>query len=522
MVYRLCSFWLNRGKPAWALLGSFLVILTFIFRATAGRMIEAWQTGEYGHGALIPLLALALLLNKKKPEGLKAESSWLGFFVIIFCLLGYFFLTFAAVKGFLPQAFLVSFIGVFVLFYGPRMAWFYKGPLLFLLFAAPLPNFFYYATSVHMQVMSTSLGVWFLNLVGIPVYQEGNLIDLGTYKLQVVEACNGLRYLFPLISLSFLFAYFYKTSFAKRLVLFLSAIPLTLLMNSFRIAIIGITVNVWGQKMADGFIHDFEGWIIFAACFLALLLEIKLMQKVGTPGHLSLAEIRLPSFRSWPAPVWGRGVKATAILLFLAGAVSAAWPSFLEAYKAPVPPQAPLRTFTLYLGEWIGHPGELSEKEKTLLAADEYILIDYTNPKNERVNLYALYYPKQDVSSNQAQHRPTLCLPGGGWSIENQREEIIIGENLSPFPVNRLVASKDGQRLLLYFWYIQNGKNIANPNLSKLATLRNALLLKRTNGAMVRYTTPLLPSETEADADNRLKSFIKLSFGPLTNQMFGP
>lgn len=100
----------------------------------------------------------------------------------------------------------------------------------------------------------------------IPVFLEGNIIDLGVYQLQVVEACSGLRYLFPLMSLGFIAAYFYQAAFWKRAIVFLMTIPITILMNSFRIGVIGVMVDNWGISMAEGFLHDFEGWIIFMAC----------------------------------------------------------------------------------------------------------------------------------------------------------------------------------------------------------------------------------------------------------------
>src|SRR5262249_54860591 len=92
------------------------------------------------------------------------------------------------------------------------------------------------------------------------------VIDLGVYKLQVVEACSGLRYLYPLMSLGFLAAYLFQAPFWQRAVVFLSTIPITIAMNSLRIGIVGMLVDHFGPQDADGFLHLFEGWIIFVAC----------------------------------------------------------------------------------------------------------------------------------------------------------------------------------------------------------------------------------------------------------------
>ena len=110
---------------------------------------------------------------------------------------------------------------------------------------------------------------------------DGNIIDLGYYKLQVVEACSGLRYIYPLLSLSFLAAYLFKAPLWQRALVFLSSIPLTIVMNSIRIGLVGVTVNYWGTQAADDVLHLFEGWIIFVACAGLLALEIYCLARMS-------------------------------------------------------------------------------------------------------------------------------------------------------------------------------------------------------------------------------------------------
>ena len=124
-------------------------------------------------------------------------------------------------------------------------------PIAFLIFAIPLPYFIQSNLTLQLQLISSQLGVDVIRLFQIPVYLEGNVIDLGYYKLQVVEACSGLRYLYPLLSLSFLAAYLFQAPFWQRALVFLSGIPITIGMNGFRIGMVGVTVDRWGPKMAD-------------------------------------------------------------------------------------------------------------------------------------------------------------------------------------------------------------------------------------------------------------------------------
>jgi exosortase len=147
--------------------------------------------------------------------------------------------------------------------------------------------------TTFLQGVSSELGVWFIRLAGIPVFLEGNIIDLGLLKLQVAEACSGLQYLFPILSFSYLFAILYRGPLWHKAVLLLLAAPLTVFMNSFRIGMIGVIVNSYGLGWVEGFTHFFEGWVIFIACVAILFLTAVILQRTtrnpvaAEPGHRS-------------------------------------------------------------------------------------------------------------------------------------------------------------------------------------------------------------------------------------------
>src|SRR5262249_24873811 len=155
-------------------------------------------------------------------------------------------------------------------------------PIAFLVFAIPLPYFIDSELSWRLQLISSQLGVFFIRLFGVPVYLSGNVIDLGVYKLQVVEACSGLRYLYPLLSLDFLAANLFHAPLWQRALVFLSAIPITIVMDSFRIGMVGLLVDRWGTQQAEGLLHFFEGWVIFIACAAILAAEIWLLAQLGS------------------------------------------------------------------------------------------------------------------------------------------------------------------------------------------------------------------------------------------------
>src|SRR5690606_33071906 len=147
-------------------------------------------------------------------------------------------------------------------------------PILILLFAIPVPYFIEAILTARLQLLSSELGVIFIRWMDIPVFLSGNIIDLGRVQLEVAEACSGLRFLYPLMSIGFILAYFYQTHIAKRLIIFLSTIPITILMNSLRIALTAVLVERYGQAAVEGLAHDAEGWLTFGGCLLLLFSEI--------------------------------------------------------------------------------------------------------------------------------------------------------------------------------------------------------------------------------------------------------
>ncbi len=216
-------------------------------------------------------------MRRGELASIRWEGSWFGALLVAagLCL---------ALAGTLGTIYLLVHIAIIIVLMGlalaclgwrgTRIIWF---PLVYLIFMIPLPDFFQVRLSAEMQLWASALGVAVIRFFDISVFLEGNVIDLGVYKLQVVEACSGLRYLFPLMSFGFLVAYMYKGRFWERALVFLSTIPITIFMNSFRIGVIGVLVESYGIEMAEGFLHDFEGWLIFMACSLILLLEIRIL-----------------------------------------------------------------------------------------------------------------------------------------------------------------------------------------------------------------------------------------------------
>ncbi|MDD1630254.1 MAG: exosortase [Methylococcaceae bacterium] len=243
-----------------------LLLLGYTFKSSLEMMVKIWiNTEEYSHGFFIPVISIYFLWIRRRELNFVGQfkDSWPGFLIVIIGLMLGFLGGLTTLKTVEQYAFIVTLTGMFTIAFGLAGLRVGAIPLLFLIFMVPFPGFILNNLSSKLQLISSWLGVEFIRACDIMVYLEGNVIDLGTYKLQVVDACSGLRYLFPLASLAFLCAYLFKGPFSQKALIFLSSAPLTIFMNSFRIGVIGIMVDNWGTEMAEGFLHDFEGWIVF-------------------------------------------------------------------------------------------------------------------------------------------------------------------------------------------------------------------------------------------------------------------
>ncbi|MCP5192096.1 MAG: exosortase, partial [Pseudomonadales bacterium] len=214
-----------------------LAALAFVFFKGLVEMEYRWSsTEEYSHGYMIPFVAL-FLLWKVTPElkRIDWQPTWWSPVLMLLALLGWALGELSSlfiIVHYAMWAALVALALAVIGWRGVRIAW---AALVYLVFTIPLPNFLYRGLSAKLQLISTELGVAVIRLFDISVFVEGNVIDLGVYQLQVVEACSGLSYLFPLMSFGFLIAVLYRGPRWHSWLIFLATIPVTVLMNSFRI-----------------------------------------------------------------------------------------------------------------------------------------------------------------------------------------------------------------------------------------------------------------------------------------------
>ncbi|MET0062181.1 MAG: VPLPA-CTERM-specific exosortase XrtD [Candidatus Thiodiazotropha endolucinida] len=495
----------------WRLLGISAILLVYVFWNGITDMLDRWESKEeYGYAYFLPFITVYLIWQRRdRMVAAEYSPSWLGVVVILVASFLFFLGEIATTFTLVQYALVLTVIGLAYALLGWQAFKIVAGPLFLLFFIVPLPPFVYNSLSGKLQLVSSQIGVEVIRWFGISVYLEGNVIDLGNYKLQVVEACNGLRYLFPLVSLAFLAAYLYRVEMWKRVVVFLSSIPITVLMNSFRIGVIGVLVNNWGQEQADGFLHYFEGWVIFMACLLILLLEMVLLARIGRTNRRLRDVFGLEIPKALPQGIEYQTRPVTPVhYAILASVVLIAVSSlYVQSQQAILPERQDFSGFPMQIENWRGNENRLEDIYLKSLKLDDYLIGNYADSMGSVVNFYIAYYASQQAGS--AAHSPRSCIPGGGWEIEQvtQVDLADIQVNGEALNVNRLVIKRGEYKQLVYYWFQQRGRVMTNEWLVKWYLFLDGLTKRRTDGALVRLTTSIGAGEEWTDGDKRLADF---------------
>ncbi len=491
-----------------------LLLLLMAFWGGLENLVSSWLTREeYSHGFFIPLISLMFLWHRR--DALKhsvGQTSSSGLLIILFSLVLLLVGELSAIFILIHIGFIFSLVGLILLLGGWTLLRVALLPVVFLVFAIPMPYFIDAQLTWKLQLISSEIGTEILRLLGVSVYLEGNVIDLGIYKLQVVEACSGLNYLYPLLSLGFLAAYLFSAPVWQRGLIFLSTIPITVFMNSFRIAVIGILVERWGTQMAEGFLHFFEGWIIFIGCAILLMIEIWLFDRISQKR--SMGELLIvPEIK----PVIPKNTKNTnvhsggAIPVLLIISTLLITSGFVVTMKVgdrneAIVDRKSLSSFPLSFAGWKAREDSLPSIVENKLQVDDYFLGDFHAPEKGWLNFYIAYYASQ--RKGVSPHSPRVCIPGGGWLITDLQEVIINEEGYLPFPVNKIVIELDGHKQMGYYWFEQRGRRIANEYWMKWYLLLDALFMNRTDGALIRVMTSVQPEEDLDIAEKRVRSFV--------------
>jgi exosortase len=269
-------FWVQFGILA-------AVVAALYYKVVFKLVFDWWNDPNFSHGFFVPLFAgFVLWQSRKKIESAPVKPSWFGLVVI----LGSLALLIVGVLGselFLSRTSLVFLLGGIIIYFC-GWDWFrlmlFPWAVLFLMI--PIPAIVFNNIALPLQFLASKLATGMLSAVGVPVWRDGNVITLPAMKLEVVEACSGIRSLVSLLTLAVIYGYFADARILRRVLLILAAIPVAVLANGVRIMGTGLLGQYWDPDKAQGFFHEFSGWVIFLLA-MAMLFLVHRILVMATP-----------------------------------------------------------------------------------------------------------------------------------------------------------------------------------------------------------------------------------------------
>lgn len=278
-------------KRSWRAIALTSVVL-FTYATVLVKLSRDWWSDEnYSHGLLVPFIIGYILWSQRgKFAAERARPSvLLGATAVALSLFALWFGV-AGAELYTQRMSLVLLIAGIVLYFGGlRFLRLVLIPLVLLILAIPIPTIVFNKIAFPLQLFASRVAVWSMTLLGIPVLRMGNVIELKplnsftTKKLEVVEACSGIRSIMTLVTLAVVFAYFTHPrsddpggprmrtyGFVRSSIIVLSAVPIAILTNAARVSGTGILSHYYGTGVADGFFHEFSGWVVYVVAFLIL------------------------------------------------------------------------------------------------------------------------------------------------------------------------------------------------------------------------------------------------------------
>ena len=268
----LPASWKSRRWLVWFTI--LLSLLVLLYASVLRLLVAQWWTDpNYGHGFFVPLFSGYILWHQRE-RWTKSEIEPSNFGLLV--MLGAVALLFIGSLGaelFTSRfSLLVLIAGIILFLAGWKMLRAVVFPLAFLIFMIPIPVIIYNQITFPLQLIASRLATVWLEVVGVPVLRDGNVLVLSNFSLEVAEACSGIRSLMSLIALAVAYGHLAESRRWVRYVLVVLMVPSAIVTNAMRIMGAGVLAHKFGPQAAEGFLHQFSGWVVFLATLVLIFL----------------------------------------------------------------------------------------------------------------------------------------------------------------------------------------------------------------------------------------------------------
>jgi len=265
---------------SFSLLLTVLVAVIVLYYPIVIGLMQDWSTNDnYSHGFFIPLIS-GYMVYSMRDELNKLPVSGVTWGILLLILgLGQLYIAKIGSEFFLQRTSLIPvFLGLCLFLFGIPITRKLLLPIFYLLFMIPLPAIIWNKIAFPMQLFSSAITEKIVQMIGIPIFREGNVLHLAQTTLEVIDACSGLRSLSTMFALAAALAWYTSFNRWKQWALFLLAGPVAIFANTIRLTATAALASVYGEKVAQGFLHEFSGIFTFIFGLTLLIMLQKLLQ----------------------------------------------------------------------------------------------------------------------------------------------------------------------------------------------------------------------------------------------------
>ncbi len=248
----------------WATIGWFGALVAICYGPILIALFRQWGYDEdMGHGFFVPVISAYIVWQRREELlAMVPKPDWRGLLVVAAGALQMIVAVLGTELFTSRTAMIITLIGTVWTLGGSEILKKLTFPLFLLFFMVPIPGVIYNQITFPLQILASRLADDALTIMNVPVFREGNILDLPNQRLSVVEACSGIRSLLSLTFLSLVYGYFFEKRRWVRVTLFLATIPIAIVANGSRVTLTGL-LSQWKPELAEGFFHESTGWVIF-------------------------------------------------------------------------------------------------------------------------------------------------------------------------------------------------------------------------------------------------------------------